>query len=422
MGLSSFWSQLTGSRVKEITPHHRPFSFERQQDEVSNVQIARRFDAETNAAQDVALSRPATTAGDRQARRKSRGPILAKQKSEGNLKKRRSWFGGRPAHEEDVPALPALPPFGGHRFIADMPNEKAARPGTAVTANERISWSKSTTPEAYTPKLEKRKSFFHRKRSKSWFGGRPAEVDAPAVPPMPMRADIQQRAIDAAPLEREDGEEKRNSRLSLGRASSRSASIKRKRKSWLQSSNPDDTDDEPPTLPPVPPLAQHDHFYTPDSSVATTRSPDQADFVDPAVFADSPVRSYPAESPIHTISRCNSIKQPRPISGVSLSSRRSYVPKNAASGFLKSTTNSRRSSYRHSLLDDGDGGMMFLSEEQQLEWEKLKKLLEVVERRQNDEIIGKLREEDEDEYGNKRDRGLDSNAEALAALQFGDAS
>lgn len=236
----------------------------------------------------------------------------------------------------------------------------------------------------------------------------------PPVPAMPGQL-VDPQAGVVPPVAKERRVSKRLSLRRLSRSRSKSdagASQHARMNSWQK------LDDHP--LPPMPALVRDDSLHTPESSVATTRSPVQSEFIDPRILADSPM----------TVTRQGSIKQPRPVSGVSLTAkrRRSYVPKNAANGFLKSTTarsassgggTDRRGSHRHSLMDDGEGGVVCLNEEQQREWDKLKHLMEVMEKRQDDGVFGMLRELEADE--DRMDRAMFSNVEALAALEFGEA-
>ncbi|KAK4545640.1 hypothetical protein LTR36_002593 [Oleoguttula mirabilis] len=444
MGLTTFWTQLTAPRVREIAPQQRLSNPEqRGPGTTSSVQKARKYNTEPNVISDVILTQPAISAEEGKMRRRSRGGVLTQQRSEGNLRKRRSWFGGRPAVDENVPDVPTLPLFcsGRNRHMADQSVTGIGRPGTALTTDEQVPWSRSVTPEGYEGK-EKRKSIFgSRKRSQSsvsqvkskkrqsWFGGRASDDDAPPMPAAPTTRRMEQTGQQSYAVQAPENEGTSGRRLSRSRAPSRprsksNVSSKSKRKSWFQSRNPDDADieEEQPPVPQMPAL-MYDYGHatpTPDSSVATTRSPDQSNFIDHNIFADSPVRAFMTEDPVKTMRRGNSIKQPRPISGVSLSSRRrSYIPKNAANGFLRSASGNR-ASQRHSLLDDGDGGMICLSEEQQVEWDKLKHLMEVMESRQDDGVIGMLRELEEDEHAERRhDRSMYRNDDALAALEFG---
>lgn len=362
----------------------------------SGVSRARQYDSDSGVTSDITPGQPARGAEERSTKRQNHVTGLTKHKSADNLKRRRSWFGAKPA-EEHVPEVPSLPHLGHQK------NRHMNAPATALVIDEQTLQSTPATPDAYEGK-EKRKSILgNQKRSQSavsskpkkrqsWFGGRALDDDAPPIPSIPTLNKSEQPNSPSYAARAPEKEDKSNRRLSLSRALSRSrsksnVSTKSKRRSWFQSSNPDhdeDDNDAQPPLPPMPALT-HDHGHltsTSGSSVSTTRSPDQSEYTDPFIdpVADSPLRSFTAEEPIYTAARCSSIKQPRPVSGVS-TNRRSYVPKNAASGFLKSTSG-RRASKTHSLLDDGDGGRICLSEEQQREWDKLKHLMEVMENRQ----------------------------------------
>ncbi|TKA83532.1 hypothetical protein B0A55_00512 [Friedmanniomyces simplex] len=469
MGLSSMWTALVGPRIKEITPH-RPFSFEQQQEAAAIDAHASAFYSHHAAAFSEAVLRPPPTAQeDKATKRRSRGFSLSKTKSEGNLRKRKSWFGGKPA-AEDAPAVPALPVLrstgSGLGWIEQdaVPAAEPTRPGTALTTDDQISWSRPATPEA--PPVEKRKS---RRLSlgRALKGSRkPSKSTAPPVPqtpklqkrqsvlgghrdmtvPAPTIPAFSTELINPSPSDAQSTgnsfEKRKSQRVSLSRAFTRersksTTSNRSSRNTWWQSHNPDgnpeDDYDAPPPVPAVPSLTwDYDGTATPDSSIAfTASSPDNSDAptIDPAVFADSPIRTV-------TVSRATSIKHPRPVSGVSLSSRRSgYKPQHAAQGFLRST--SERSVRRHSLLDDGDGGMICLSDEQQRGWEELKHLMVTLEGRQDggaspvykspdvvslaedNGVLGMLRQMEEDE--DRRHRRMYSNAEALAALEFGTA-
>jgi len=434
MGLGTFLSNLTSPRVKEISPHQSYSNLERSSGlphtrSSPNVPHSRSHNHEAYATNNGASRQPLTALPETTEQRSSR-PGIAKQKSESNLKKRRSWFGGKRKVDEEIPAVPQL-----HNPAAET---QPARPGTAVTTDEPISWSRSQTPEDFDRKTERRRSFFGRKRSqsttsnkskrRSWFGGRADEEEAPPLPPMPIQHSSEQHHTASAP--QQDREKRRTESYSLGRQKRASVASTRskKRSSWIlpQSSNPDSEDerDEPyPPLPPLPALIADDNTsFTPDSSVATTQSPVYSNFMDTSTYVlESPSPFY-TEDPVKQVTRGNSIKSPRPISGVSLSSRRSYVPRNAEKGFLKSTNQNRRSNIRHSLLDDGEGGVMMLSDEQQREWDKLKHLLEVMEQRQDQEADRASDYTESEADGRsawERRHDPHSNSDALTALEFG---
>ncbi|KAK3637963.1 hypothetical protein LTR56_013363 [Elasticomyces elasticus] len=452
MGFSSIWTALIGSRVKEITPH-RPFSFEQQEAAAVEEHASAFYTHHAAAFSEAVLNPPVGTQDDKKAKRRSRGFSLSKTKSEGDLKRRKSWFGGKPA-AEDAPPMPALPVLRSTGSGLGWYEQGAAaepqptRPGTALTTDDPITWSRPVTPEA--PQVEKRKSrrlslgralMSSRKRSKT------TTSQAPPTPKLEKRQSVLGGHRDMAvpsvptyatelinpdhgdePLLESSFQQRKSQRISSNRGFNgerrkSAASARSQRGSWWQSSNPEDGD-APPPVPHVPSLSWDDGSATPESSIAFTASPDNSDFIDQSVFADSPVR---------TVTRGTSIKHPRPVSGVSLSSRRSYKPQHAASGFLKSTSD--RSSRRHSLLDDGDGGMICLSDEQQREWDKLKNLMITLEGRQDSSpvykssevvslaedngVMGMLRAYEQEE--DKKHRRMFSNSEALAALEFGTA-
>ncbi|KAF2768916.1 hypothetical protein EJ03DRAFT_351755 [Teratosphaeria nubilosa] len=499
MGLSSFWSQITGLRVKEITPRDR-FSWA---DEVlpPAVPVTSTGHRSQPSTQPTSTQQqPVSSFDEMSLKRRSRGGTgvsVKKQKSDSDLKlrKRKSWFGGRAEAPSDIPSVPVLP------SLQTLMDEKSAaapfddhfRSGTAVTTDEPITWPRAPSPpQEQEKKKERRKSIFGRKRrsqsvashmqsatgdSKAQAERAPplpptpssstaptlAPTDPTALPPLPtspFSANFSQplspgfppstppapgfvpastKVLDHAithpsqPLttltapKRNDSKEVIQSRrksLSNVVARSRSKSTvsvvsnKSKRRSWFVSSNPDDDDDHSGAgtpIPQAPPLVYGNGSETPDSSVGTARSPD------PFKMAAW------QESTTGTGYRGGSINTPRAVSGLSLTARRrrSYTPKNAAGGFLSSTSpkaggSDRRYSYRHSFLDDGDGGMICLSVEQQKEWDKLKHLMDVMEQRQDDGVVAMLRELEEDEERDQESRF--SNAQALAALQFGEAT
>lgn len=388
---------------------------------------------------------------DRSIDRRASRPKITTQKSDGNLKKRRSWFGGKPKVDADVPDVPSLhrpTQYDQNRHRYDRLQDDVTGPGTALTTDERVKSSRSQPPEVPDQKLERQRSFFGRKRSqsststtkpgkrKSWFGGRADEDDAPPLPAMPVQLKAQQQEVaKASSSPPQPAREQRSSRPELLQrsksATSTSSRRSKRRKSWVKSSNPDSEDEHEEVTPPMPPLPaltpDDGELYATDSSVATTRSRAPSASVDPRIHTDGTQHAFLFEDPITHVTRGNSIKAPRPLSGMSMSSRKSYVPKNAASGFLKSTTpNSRRGSTRQSLLEDGEGGVVFLTEEQQKEWDKVKHLMEVMERRQNRGVEGMLQDlevEESGTTGHERDddrrRPVHSNTDALAALEFG---
>ncbi|EMC93660.1 hypothetical protein BAUCODRAFT_142111 [Baudoinia panamericana UAMH 10762] len=426
MGLATFWASLTSPRVREIEHKHRPFSYEAQEPVPAMTSIeSTMYKAPTSAASMTALPRVTPRAEAPRSVLKDTQTKTSKQAPAPEVKRRRSRFGKPPAAEETT-ALPPMP-SPARPALAHVKSQPNVRPVTAITANEPLPWSKAPGPNVEERK-SRRRSLAEvlkgsRKRSKSSatqsglerrqsvLGGHRSII--PPVPSVPASAaELINPTTGMVPSLEENVEKRKSRRLSLSNALKRgrsksSASLKSKRGSWWQSSNPDDDHDEPPPLPPVPALVDDDGVRTPESVAAKTASPASIYTLDHNIASDGP---------IHMATRGSDIKQPRPISGGSvLSKHRTYSPKNAANGFLRST--SARSPYRHSLLDDGEGGMICLSDEQQREWEKLQQLMDVMEARPDTEST--MTRTTEDDKKDKKGLPAFSNADALAALEFG---
>ncbi|KAK3675478.1 hypothetical protein LTR78_004561 [Recurvomyces mirabilis] len=439
MGFSSFWTTIVGTKVKEITPQHRPFSFEEGYQAAATAPLNPLHQNRAAAISEVILPPRNQDAQSIKSKRKSRSFSMSKHKADGQTIKRRSWFGGKP-EEEAVPAVPKLPPFTAlppMPISTLRPEAEDIRPGTALTVDDQIELDTPKTPKLGEPKAEKRKSrrlslgqaLKGRTRSKSTASQAAPTLEkrqsvlgglrdmAPPVPALPVASpppELIDEDTGMVPSALVVAEKRKSRRFSLSRALTverrkSTASTKSSRRSWWQSSNPDDGESSPPPVPAVPALIQDDGMRTPDSSIAYTASPDNSDLIESNPFSDGPMR---------TATRGTTMKQPRPISGISVSSRKSYVPKSAAKGFLRSTSG-RMSENRHSLMEDGDGGTVCLSEEQQKEWDKLKLLMDAMDRRHDVGVVGMLRELEDDEDG--EDRRMFSNAQALAALEFGTA-
>jgi hypothetical protein len=107
---------------------------------------------------------------------------------------------------------------------------------------------------------------------------------------------------------------------------------------------------------------------------------------------------------------------PKGVRPVSTASRKSYTPRSAAAGFLKSTngaTEGQRRSYRNSFkLEDGSD-MVCLTDDQRAAWADL----------MNEGAVFSDPQEAEADTDSKDDVRKDtnrfSNAQALAALEFG---
>lgn len=265
-------------------------------------------------------------------------------------------------------------------------------------------------------------------RRRSWFGGRiDADEDVPAVPTL-VHADYYQLPEDkhvsrtavsshrqnattvealpplpSIPVQTDyvpqepatstlPAEQRRSRRVTMKPAPQRSNSrastrSKRKSRSFWASSNPDDSDSD---VPPVPDL----------SSVTTT----------PASTCSNPFEDFQSPSPIPGN---NGTRQPRP---VSTASRKSYTPRSAAAGFLKSTNGAsehQRKSYRRSF-NLGEGvELVCVTDEHRIEWERLMNKNARLEDSVFASSMGR-RTSKEEQTGDRF-----SNAQALAALEFG---
>lgn len=315
---------------------------------------------------------------ERRERRKSRTPTIARPTSQHGKKNRRSWFGGRPDTEEDIPAVPRLAPHTESSKDGDF------RPGTAITTN---------TIERQSRRHSLARSI---SRKKSWLGkSQESQVTVVALPPMPVTVSQPVKAaISTLPA---DQRRRRNSVKTIERRGSTASTIKprKRRNSFWESSNPDDSDSD---VPPVPALVRDG---TPDSnSNASFRNGDDAE---PAVVEKRATRG-------------DGIKQPRPLSTVSTASRKSYVPRSAAKGFLKSTntaSDEQRKSFRRSFALEDEADLVCLTEEQRIEWAKLMNNEGKFEGRSASHQLEPT--QTEEAKGNVSY----SNAQALAALEFG---
>ncbi|KAK4507809.1 hypothetical protein PRZ48_001544 [Zasmidium cellare] len=283
---------------------------------------------------------------ERSERRKSRTPTVARPTSKKS--NRRSWFGGRPDRDEDVPAVPRLVQHTKTR-------DDDVRPGTAITTN--------------TIETQGRRHSIARSlsRKKSWFKAQEPQVTVEALPPMPVTVNQPKAATSTLPA---DQRRRRNSVKTIERRGSTASTVRpkvKKRSSFWASSNPDDSDSD---IPPVPALIR-------DDSSSDDNQP---------------------------------TRKPRPLSTISTSSRKSYTPKSAAKGFLKSTNGAseeQRKSFRRSFHLEDESDLVCLTEEQRIEWAKL--------------MNGQSKSEERADVPQTEERKGNrySNAQALAALEFG---
>lgn len=305
---------------------------------------------------------------ERSERRKSRVPTAAQSTSQQNKKNnnRRSWFGGRADPEEDVPAVPRMVQHNENLTDQDL------GPGTAITTN-------------MTEVGDNRRHSIARSlhRTKSWFKSQEPSVTVEALPPMPVT--VAQPAKAATSTLPADQRRRRNSVKTIERRGSVASTVrpKSKRHSFWASSNPDDSDSD---VPPVPALVR-DHSPTSSSNASINN--------------------------VDNTTEKRATRQARPLSTVSTASRKSYTPRAAAKGFLKSTngaSDEQRKSFRKSFSLEDDADLVCLTDEQRIEWVKLMNEREKFEARQQPEPARTDEEKASDRY---------SNAQALAALEFG---
>lgn len=311
-----------------------------------------------------------------QSRRNSNASVASKASRMSRKSRRKSWWQRGKGRDEEIALLPPMP--------------AAFNAQTMPAAKDR----KTASPE---------------------------NIDLSAFPAVPAKKQAKEDD-DAASIrttlsERATARSTKPQRIkSTKRPQSTASTTRRKRRSWWTSSNPDDAEDESNPLPPVPLLIRSART-TPDSS---------------------PTNSETGRSPSYTAVRGDNIKAPRPVSGISTKSR-TYTPRSAAKSFLVSTTpvsDNIRKSVRHSLhacedLDSGfenDRGTYCLSAEQQQEWEKLKHLMAVMDRRRDatrktfgeESVADMFPATPKDRGGNEEREGVKfSNHDALAALDVG---
>lgn len=309
----------------------------------------------------------------RSEKKKSRTPTAAHPTS--TRSNRRSWFGGRPDREEDVPPMPRV---GQQKKTTG----ESVRPGTAITTD--------------TIETQGRRHSIARSlsRKKSWFKAQEPQVTVEALPPMPVT--IEQPTKAATSTLPADQRRRRNSVRTIERRGSTASTVRpksRKRNSFWASSNPDDSDSD---VPPVPALVR-DRDSTPDSNSVASSDNEQTRVE-------------------RRNTRGDGTKQPRPLSTISTASRKSYTPRSAAKGFLKSTngaSDEQRKSFRRSFHLEDESDLVCLTEEQRIEWAKLmgnQSQFEDRSARQRPDALQQTETKDNVRY---------SNAQALAALEFG---
>jgi hypothetical protein len=340
-------------------------------------------------------------------KRKTRGRSFSRPKSSHTTTgRRRSWFGGRPDTDDDIPQVPKLVKHGGpYVELPAMPSPP--RPATVVPDDTTT----RTTPQ---PPVRRKKSWFandHRGAVDSSLRG---------LPPVPVTVDqAAQRATSTLPAAK---------RKSMGEASIKSRRRSQSRSSFFISSNPDESDSD---VPPVPALTRADS--------TESSHHDSSDNDNSRTARNTVIYNGNGGGSIISTSG-NGIhgpKKSRPLSSRSTSSRKSYTPRSAAKGFLHSTTNGAAEDARRSLRKsyhlDNDATLVCLTDEQHDAWAQLMGRGDGGMRKRAhapvDVLVGRRDGDGDDER--ERDggaplppttkRGSFANAEALAALEFGQA-
>jgi hypothetical protein len=263
------------------------------------------------------------------------------------------------------------------------------------------------------------------RRKKSWFANdHRGAVDSSlrGLPPVPVTVDqAAQRATSTLPAAK---------RKSMGEASIKSRRRSQSRSSFFISSNPDESDSD---VPPVPALTRADST---ESSHHDSSDNDNSRTARNTVIYNG--HGGGGGSIISTSGNgIHGPKKSRPLSSRSTSSRKSYTPRSAAKGFLHSTTNGAAEDARRSLRKsyhlDNDATLVCLTDEQHDAWAQLMGRGDGGMRKRAhapvDVLVGRRDGDGDDER--ERDggaplppttkRGSFANAEALAALEFGQA-
>lgn len=382
MGLSSFFASFRSPKTEGNVSQRASYRQERPRpNTTANAKPSRREYVENTGLPSTPPSAtlPPTRDGD-QERRKSRGFSLPRQKSQHGLSKRRSWFGGRPDSDADIPAVPMLVYVGNRQPTTPQDDASHSTSGAVSrdTNDKRVPAGRSSSKPSRTTNDDgssRRKS-----RSSAHNGEVTTETIPPPIPPMPVNVPhSKQPTTSALPADR------RRSRAPSVKSISSVKTSKSRRKSrssfWV-SSNPDDSESD---VPPVPALVRD---ASPDGG-----SNSSFDHIDSA-------------------RRGGNIQQPR---ALSVGTKKKYVPKSAAKGFLVSTNGASeetRKSYRRSFKMQEDVDLVCLNQEQQIEWARLMNEDDKQSPRDAPEKFDGL-------AGEVTEENKFSNAQALAALELG---
>lgn len=424
MGFAQLWSVVTGRRSKDARVYNDQY------------EPPRRRTKQVAPLAQKCESPPEVPQQQKSSKRKSQRFSLSYSKSEAlaedGPRKRRSWYGGLPSVRKDAPDVrPLRPrhdkgrPIHNDDQLSALPSafekkQSYRRSMLPINANENQStYTSNEDFPATSPSSERRSSaasagFFERRQSTY-------KTNTITLPP-PSAANV----TDDLPGDSQTQDKRKSKRMSFRNAlrhtqSSQSVqsttSRKGKRSSWLfHSSNPDTGDDEyhnnhhQTPKPSIPNDIPENHNERPSNNRYSSQSGNfLADRVDPT----------PPPSLTH---------QDSTITGAPR--RVSYNPRNAAHSFLKSTSTGteeertnivRRSQGLEPLQQIGEpahGG----APEPHPEWEKLRLMLETLERRQqeHEELYPAHRcGSGSTASGSGEGGGKFANEKALRALEFG---
>ncbi|GAB7365867.1 hypothetical protein MBLNU230_g7197t1 [Neophaeotheca triangularis] len=408
MGFAQLWSVVTGRRSKDaqrVDSFYEPPRHPSKQ----SVRLANKYHSSPTVPQ--VQSQP-NAPQEKAAKRKSGRFSLSRSKAEALVderpRKRRTWYGGLPGVNKDVPDVPALPQQhaktrsnynDSNSNISALPSAFERRQSyrrSLLTSNDNEdkaiyvgnrNFNEPSPPERRQSSVTSA-GYFQRRQSVY-------QTNSTVLPP-PGTA----QTTDDFPPAQPSKEKRKSLRHSIGVALNREQSSQSittptsrntKRSSWFQSSNPDTGGDEYETQPPM-----------------------------PSIPAD--IQKHPNNRPIsgYYEDSTDDAAAPPPVPR-----RASYTPRNAAKSFLKSTTaptaDERTKMMRRSQglepleASDFASGM---NSEQRAQWDKLRNLLEVLEKRQDARESVSVGEESDDDESDQAG-GRFANQTALRALEFG---
>ena len=411
MGLSSFWSSITGqTRIKEIAPEYQNSWLDRGRPVTSaSTRTAKRFRSEGFGSGSIKSDRPTTGNVGRKVTKLGRSLSRSRQKSRSELKIGSDADGGesgaRPVshgkadaehHIENVPTVPSLPPVfsKGHNRKKSLPpppgdiDLEPVRPGTAITTRgvelseptERSTGSEPTEEtmsvagaEVSRKRSQSSVSLSRRVKSASFLQNckRTSPLPPPSIPlpPIPTANNGNELAFATSPtreyhhspqsrVEMEDYTMPRGpQRPSLQKRCSEEYSI-------LQA------------FPPVPGLVR-DSLKTPESSMPNSEAEDGIDHV--VAASSTQVKSSSHEK-----------RRPNPIR--TSNNARRHAQKDSAIGTPRTpNTASEKIKEEHKrspkVQDDDEDCSSCLSIEQQRDWNRLTRMMESMDKEETQGAI-----------------------------------